>query len=326
MRLQSHLDANALNNELVRVRRALYLDLGVPFPGIHLRFNENLDANQYLIMLQEVPVASGYIQPGKLLVTEGSEQLDLLNIDYERDNKFLPNIETIWVSEHKYMLLSKSNIGFLSSDKILTYHLSHVLKEYSGDFIGIQEARYMLSEMEGTYDDLVKEVQRLIPIQKITEVFQRLVSEDISIRNMRAILEALVEWGQKEKDVIVLTEYVRSNLARYICYKYSSGNNTLPAYMLDQKVEEMIRNGIRQTSAGSYLALEPEVTQNLLDKIKFTIGELEKMPNKPVMIVSMDIRRYVRKLIENDYYSLPVLSFQELTPQINIQPLGRVTI
>lgn len=322
--LQSHFEAISLNDELVRVRRALYLDLGVPFPGIHLRFNTSLDNQQYVIHLQEVPVARGRITKGKLLVTEGCEQIELLNIDYDRDEKFLPNIDTIWVSDAKLEMLEKSRIGFLTPDRILTYHLSHVLKEYAEDFVGIQEARYLLEEMEASYGELVKEAQRMVPLQKMTEILQRLVSEDISIRNLRTILEAMVEWGQKEKDVVQLTEYIRTSLKRYICYKYSNGQNVLPAYLLEQQLEETIRNGVRQTSAGSYLALDPSVTQEFLAQVKKTVGDLSKMNNKPVMLVSMDIRRYVRKLIEADYYDMPVLSFQELTQQINIQPLGRV--
>lgn len=324
--LRSHLEAISLNDELVRVRRALYLDLGVPFPGIHLRFNDSLDNQQYVIHLQEVPVARGRIVKERLLVTEGSEQLELLNIDYERDDNFLPAIDTIWVDESKLDTLDKSRIGFLTPDRILTYHLSHVLKEYAEDFVGIQEVRYLLEEMEGSYGELVKEAQRMVPLQKMTEILQRLVSEDISIRNLRTILEAMVEWGQKEKDVVQLTEYIRTSLKRYICYKYSNGQNVLPAYLLDQQLEETIRNGVRQTSAGSYLALDPSVTQEFLSQVKHTVGELSKMNSKPVMVVSMDIRRYVRKLIEADYYDMPVLSFQELTQQINIQPLGRVGV
>jgi len=324
--LQSHLEAISLNDELVRVRRALYLDLGVPFPGIHLRFNDSLDNQQYVIHLQEVPVARGRIVKERLLVTEGSEQLELLNIDYERDDNFLPAIDTIWVNESKLDTLDKSRIGFLTPDRILTYHLSHVLKEYAEDFVGIQEARYLLEEMEASYGELVKEAQRMVPLQKMTEILQRLVSEDISIRNLRTILEAMVEWGQKEKDVVQLTEYIRTSLKRYICYKYSNGQNVLPAYLLAQQLEETIRNGVRQTSAGSYLALDPSVTQEFLSQVKHTVGELSKMNSKPVMVVSMDIRRYVRKLIEADYYDMPVLSFQELTQQINIQPLGRVGV
>ncbi len=323
-RLQESLEAVALNDELARVRRALYLDLGVPFPGIHLRFNEAMKDSEYLIQLQEVPVARGRIESDKLLITEGNEQVDLLGIPYEKEDDFLPSIETLWVDQNHQEKLEQSQVGFLTPDRILTYHLSHVLKEFAQDFIGIQETRYLLEQMEGSYAELVKEAQRIVPLQKMTEILQRLVSEDISIRNLRVILEAMVEWGQKEKDVIQLTEYIRTSLKRYICYKYASGQNMLPAYLLDQSLEDTIRNGIRQTSGGSYLALDPSVTQQFVSDVKQTIGDLSRMPNKPVLVVSMDVRRYVRKLIESDYYELPVLSFQELTQQINIQPLGRV--
>ncbi|HHQ4787763.1 SctV family type III secretion system export apparatus subunit AscV [Aeromonas hydrophila] len=322
--LQAELEAIALNDELVRVRRALYLDLGVPFPGIHLRFNEGVGAGEYLIQLQEVPVARGLLRPGYLLVQENASQLELLGIPYEEGTPLLPGQPTLWVAKEHQERIEKMRLAALTPDQVVTWHLSHVLREYAEDFIGIQETRYLLEQMEGSYGELVKEAQRIIPLQRMTEILQRLVGEDISIRNMRAILEAMVEWGQKEKDVVQLTEYIRSSLKRYICYKYANGNNILPAYLLDQQVEEQIRGGVRQTSAGSYLALDPTITQSFLEQVRHTVGDLSQMQNKPVLIVSMDIRRYVRKLIEGDYHALPVLSYQELTQQINIQPLGRV--
>jgi type III secretion protein V len=322
--LQAELEAIALNDELVRVRRALYLDLGVPFPGIHLRFNEGVGAGEYLIQLQEVPVARGLLRPGYLLVQENASQLELLGIPYEEGAPLLPGLPILWVAKEHQERIEKMRLAALTPDQVVTWHLSHVLREYAEDFIGIQETRYLLEQMEGSYGELVKEAQRIIPLQRMTEILQRLVGEDISIRNMRAILEAMVEWGQKEKDVVQLTEYIRSSLKRYICYKYANGNNILPAYLLDQQVEEQIRGGVRQTSAGSYLALDPTITQSFLEQVRHTVGDLTQMQNKPVLIVSMDIRRYVRKLIEGDYHALPVLSYQELTQQINIQPLGRV--
>ncbi|KUE80847.1 Low calcium response locus protein D [Aeromonas schubertii] len=324
--MQEALEAVALNDELVRVRRALYLDLGVPFPGIHLRFNESMGEGEYLISLQEVPVARGSLKGGHLLVREQPAQLELMSIPYQQGEALLPDQVTLWVAAEHEERLEKSRLAYLSHGQVLTWHLSHVLREFAEDFIGIQETRYLLEQMEGSYAELVKEAQRIIPLQRMTEILQRLVGEDISIRNMRAILEAMVEWGQKEKDVVQLTEYIRSSLKRYICYKYANGNNILPAYLLDQEVEEKIRGGVRQTSAGSYLALDPAVTQGFLEQVRRTVGDLAQMQSRPVLIVSMDIRRYVRKLIEADYYGLPVLSYQELTQQINIQPLGRVVL
>ncbi len=100
----------------------------------------------------------------------------------------------------------------------------------------------------------------------------------------------------------------------------------LPAYILTPDTEEMIRNGIRQTSAGSYLALDPRVTQKFVQTVKRAVGDLSKSRHRPVIVVSMDIRRYVRKLIEKEIYELPVLSYQDLTQEITVQPLDQISV
>ena len=324
--LQTSFDSEVLNEELLKIRRALYFDLGVPFPGIQLRFNKALAAESYTLLLSEVPVSQGRLRPGYLLVRETQVNLNALQIPYESDSPFLPHIPTLWVRDTLRDTLTRAGIGFMDTSKVLTYHLAFVLKKYSADFIGIQETRFLLSAMEGRFPDLVKESTRVLPIQKIAEILQRLVSEDISVRNLRAILESLIEWGQKEKDSVLLTEYVRSTLKRHISNKYSSGHNVLPAYLLAPAVEDAVRGAIRQTSAGSYLALDPEVSKALVENIKKTVGDIGASQQRPVLLTSMDIRRYMRKMIEQDLYELPVLSYQELTQEINIQPLARVDL
>ena len=324
--LQQAFDADVLNDELLKIRRALYFDLGVPFPGIQLRFNEGLPPESYNILLSEVPVSQGRLRPGYLLVRESVANLSALQIAYEEDRKFLPHIPTLWVDGALREPLSRAGIPFMDPSQVLTYHLAFVLKKYSADFIGIQETRFLLSAMEGRFPDLVKESTRVLPIQKIAEILQRLVSEDISVRNLRAILESLIEWGQKEKDSVLLTEYVRSTLKRHISYKYSSGQNILPAYLLAPSIEDTVRGAVRQTSAGSYLSLDPAVSKRLVENIKKTVGDIGGNAQRPVLLTSMDIRRYLRKMIEQDLYDLPVLSYQELTQEINIQPLARIDL
>ena len=324
--LEGALDAMVLNQELAEVRRALYLDIGVPFPGVHLRFNPQLEANTYAILMQEIPVAKGHLVAQHLLVTEKSQQLDMLGIGYQKSDSFLPDLPCLWVSENHQSDLESAQLSFFSLDKVITFHLSYVLRKFAEEFIGIQETRYLLEKLEPHYGELVKEAQRMVPLHKMSEIMQRLVSEDVSIRNLRVILEGLVAWGQKEKDVVQLTEYIRASQRRYICYKYAAGQNVLPAFMLDQDIEEQIRSAIRQTSTGCYLALEPHISQQFVTQAVTSIGELQQYQRKPVLLVTMDIRRYVRKLLENELYALPVLSFQELTKEINVQPVGKIAL
>lgn len=324
--VRTHVKAAQLNDEVIRLRKALYYDLGVPFPGIHLRFRNEMQQDSYTILLQEIPMSKGWLPAGKVLVREPARSLDMMGFKYETGEQFLPGAESIWVESDRTPLLDKAGMTYLTSAQVLTFHLSFLLKKHAETFIGMQETRYLLTQMDQRYSELVKEVQRIMPIQKIAEILQRLVQEQISIRNLRTILESFIEWGQKEKDSVMLTEYVRTALKRQISYQYSGGQNVLSAYMLDPSVEETIRNAIRQTSSGSYLALPPETSSKIVTNLVHEVGDLEDRNPRPVLITSMDIRRYVRKMIELELYELPVLSYQELTQEITIQPLGKVMI
>ena len=324
--LQEHLDMRSLNLEAAKVRRALYLDLGVPFPGVHVRFNENLSSNGYAILLQEIPVARGELRPGCVLYADNPSQLDIVQLPAEPAEPFLPNMPTLWIEDTHAERLRGASISFLELHRILTFHLAYVMKRYAEDFIGIQETYNLFERLKQTFPDLIKESQRVLPINNTTDVFKRLVGEDISIRNVRLILESLVEWGQQEKDIVVLTEYVRGDLKRHISYKYSSDQNLLSAYLLEEDVEETVRSGIRQTSSGNYLALDPSVTRRLVTQTKALVGDISRLEHKPVVVTAMDIRRYVRKMLEIELYDLAVLSFQELTQEVTVQPLGKISL
>lgn len=178
--------------------------------------------------------------------------------------------------------------------------------------------------MEQRAPDLVHEVTRIIPLQKLGDLFKRLVQEQVSIRDLRTILEAIVVWAPKEKDQVMLSEYIRVALKRQISFKYCAGQNMLPAVLLDPNCEEKIRQSIRQTSSGAFLALDPQSVQRFLDEVRRVVGKRGDI--KTVIICSMDIRRYVRRLIEGEFYEVPVIDYQELTSDISVQPIDRIRI
>ncbi len=315
-----------LNIAVAKVRRALYHEMGVPFPGVQLRFNGNLAPHSYAILLREIPLSHGQVLPNKVLVREQAENLNMLGFSYTSSDNFLPGLPCIWVDENQLPLLTKANMQCLQSSEVLAYHLSYVLKHNASSFLGIQETRFLLSQMEVNFGELTREVQKILPLQRIAEVLQRLTTEQISIRDLRNIFEALVEWGQKEKDMVLLVEYIRTSLKRQISYQYGTALNMLPAYLLDTALEDEFRAAIRQTSAGAYLTLDPNVSARFLQNLKAEVGTLPQVPPIPVILTSMDIRRYVRKTIESEYVDLPVISYQELTPEITVQPLGRISL
>lgn len=320
------MDYNAMNSELVELRRALYFDLGVPFPGINIRPNPTLASFTYVLNLNEIPLASGQLMKDHVIVREKKSNLDLLGIPYLTGDAFLPGVESIWVPREKMASLTKADILCMEHSRILAYHLSLLLTRHAATFIGMQETKYLLDRMEERAPDLVREVTRLLPVQRISDIFQRLVQEQISIRDLRTILQALIDWAPKEKDVVMLTEYVRGALKRQISYMYSKGQNMLPVIMMEPNVEETIRKAIRQTSAGAFLSLDPASSQRILNAVGEAAGKFRTSTQKPVLMVSMDIRRYVRRLIESKFYELPVMAYQEVTSEISVQPVARVRI
>ncbi len=324
--MKNSVDARALNETLVQVRHALYMDLGVPFPGIHLRFSKRLQPGQYRIAIKEIPVSEGFLRAGCVLVNDQTENLEMLGIDFEQGEPFLPDLPALWVSDEQRNFLKEAEIQYFDHARILAYHLSKVLHDQAADFVGLQETQNLLDKMEEDYDVLVKEIQRVVPTTRVADVFQRLVAEGLSIRDLPTILEALIEWGQKESDIILLTEYVRMGMSRYISHQHAGPQNLLAAYMLDPDLEETIRAAVRQTSGGSYLSLDPKTSKEVVTEVRHVVGDLRGRAQRPVLLTSMDIRRFVRKLIEDDLPNLPVLSYQELTPKVSVQPLGQINV
>lgn len=309
-----------------RMRMALYQDMGIRYPGVHVRTDSpTLEPEEYMVLLNEVPIIRGRVFLNHVLCNETQENLLRYNIPSKAYKSTL-GLPTLWVEDRYTEILQKAGIKYWKPLEVMILHLSYFFRYYSNEFLGIQEVRAMLEFVEKSFPDLIKEVTRLVPLQKMTDIFKRLVQEQVSVKDLRTILEALSEWAQTEKDTVLLTEYVRSSLKRYISYKHSQGQSTLAVYLLDPEIEDMVRGAIKQTSAGSYLALDPDSVQLILQAMRNTIAPGAPKAQPPVLLTAIDVRRFVRKLVEMEFPDVSVVSYQEIIPEIRIQPLGRVQI
>lgn len=315
-----------IDQMIPRMRQALYSDLGVRFPGVHVRTDSPLlETDEYSIHLNEVPIVRGKVLEGYLLTNESEENLKRYNLPYTTYKNSL-GMPSVWIESKHKELLDKAGIKYWNALEVLILHISYFFRHYANEFVGIQEVKSMLEFVEKSFPDLVKEVTRLIPLQKMTDIFKRLIQEQVSIKDLRTVLEALSEWAQTEKDTVLLTEYVRSSLKRYISYKYSLGQSVLSVYILDPEIEDMVRGAIKQTSAGSYLALDPDSVQLILQGVRSIVAPPPPGGQPPVILTAIDVRRFVRKLIEMEFTDISVVSYQEIVPEIRIQPLGRIQI
>jgi type III secretion protein V len=320
---------NKFLGEMVPMMRdGLFYELGVKFPGIRVRGNESdLPDGAYIIMINEIPLVSGNVSLDKVLVNDTVDRLTLLNIKGDEAVNPANGSECAWIPAEFASIAEQAGLTTWDAAGYMVLHLSSVLRKNAAEFVGIQEVQNMLEQLEQAFPALVKEVvpKAVSPFQ-LTDILRRLVEEEISIRDLRSILQALAEWGQVENDTVMLTEYVRNALKRYISHKYTRGGNTLVVYLLDPQIEETVRSSIQHTQSGSYLALEPEITQEILTAVRNEVGNLPPTAQNPVILTTMEIRRYFRKLVELEFPHLAVLSYQELSPDMNIQPIARISL
>ena len=170
---------------------------------------------------------------------------------------------------------------------------------------------------------MVKEALRSLSLSRIAEVLQRLAREGVPVRNLKAILESLVEWAPKEKDVALLAEYARVALGRHICHHYSAGTRVLSACMLDGEMEALVRQSVKLTPAGSFLSLPPGTAEKLVQSLRGALGRAEGLG---VVLTSLDIRRHLKGLLDSALADVPVLSFQELPADAVVRTLARIGV
>jgi type III secretion protein V len=310
------------------MRDGLFVELGVRFPGVRARGNPGLPPGGYTIQINEVPAVTAQLNLGHVLVNDTVDRLKLMGIQGEPALNPATRQPCAWVAEEHKALLDGSGLTTWDPASYLLLHLSAVLRRHAKEFLGIQEVQAGLDQLDKAFPALVKEcIPKVVNLIKLTDVMQRLVEEEVSVRDFRSILQSLAEWGQLEADAVMLTEHVRASMRRYISHKFARGTGTLVVYLLDPQIEEAIRGAIKHTSSGSHLALEPELAQEILGAVRRECGNLPPSAQRPVILTAMDVRRYVRKLL--DYEFMPpfgVVSYQELSPELNIQPVSRIAI
>jgi type III secretion protein V len=313
--------------EIPKLRNSLYYDLGVMVPFCYVGGDAPIAPNEYYIAVKEVPVGTGSLRPNCVYVNDSAENIKVFGIDGENVSNPADLRPGAWIPAEQRHIAETAGLKVWEPGDVIILHLSRVMKRYAHDFIGIQESQGYLDFIARGMPKLVEEVvPKVVSIHQFTDVLQRLVQEGISVRDTKTILDALSEWGRIEKDPVMLTEHIRASMRRHISFRYAAGSDTLFVYLLDPEIEDVIRGAIRRTSTGSFLSLDPTIAHDILDAIRQEIVEQPPTAQPPVIVTDMELRRFVRKMVELEFQNLAVLSYQELTPELNIQPIGRITM
>ncbi|WP_338474475.1 EscV/YscV/HrcV family type III secretion system export apparatus protein [Pseudomonas sp. MS646] len=299
-----------------RFRSQFFVDYGLRIPEPRLRASEALPAHQVAVLINEVRAEQFDIHFDHWRLLDYSPELEPLGFALVRGND--SNRQGgVWVGAADRERVQQLGYHLRPADEECYRCLVTLLARNIREFFGVQETKQLLDEMESRYPDLLKEVYRHVTVQKIAEVLQRLIGERISVRNMKLVLESLAHWASREKDVLALVEHVRGAMARYISNKFAQGND-LRVLLLSPEFEEGIRRGIRQTSGGSFLNLEPAESEELMDRLSVGLDSVHIAHKDLVLLCSVDVRRYIKKLIEGRFRELDVMSFGEISETVSV--------
>lgn len=307
------------NNIASLLKRNFFVEYGIRLPDVIMNYDDNIQRGKLIVSINEIPVEVFDIFPEMCrVVMRGDELLKMVDSVHTVETSTGP---TYWV--HEEQSEPALRLGFYLRNAIEEFYccVSTLLAHNTSEFFGIQETKILLDDLEKKYPDLLKECYRNCTVQRITEVFQRLLQERISIRNMRLILEAIVQWAPKEKDPILLVEHVRGALSRYISNRFSS-NGCIRAIVMTHDMESMIRSGVRQTSGGTFINLTPSETEGVIKSLEFCINGNGINSRDIILLVPLDIRRFVKKIIENRYVEMDVLSYGDISNGIDIDVIG----
>ncbi len=310
---------------VMATRVRLLDDLGTEIPKVAYAIDESLAPWRMRIDLEGAPIVDLEVPADRILVDGDRSNLELLGIAYEEGPAIGGHRETAWVELSHLGELNEAGVKFLTAAAMCGRWLENAIRVYAGSFIGIQEARSLLTNMEAEYGELVREAQDALSLQKISEVLRRLVNENVPVGNLRPILEAIVEWGRREDDIVLLTEYVRIALRRQISFRVADQNSVIAAYILQPSAEEALQAAVQASSAGAFVNLLDDRVQSIARQIEHAFGE-SSADMAPVVLTTMDLRRHLRSVLLHNGIALPVLSFQELSPEFNVQPLAGIAL
>lgn len=299
-------------------------DLGLEVPVPEIYVDRAMAANRFVIELEGVPVSEGELPLDCLLLKDDPVHVQLLDIPLHEADSPLSRRPGQWIELHHEHSLRDAGIGFMFTDEVLRAVVDRTLRRYAADFLGIQETRAILERLEGNYGELVKEVLRIVPLQRVAEALRLLIAEGVSIRNQRALLEAMVEWGSREADAGRLAEHLRASLARQISHQYADRNRVISAFVLTPSVEEQLRSGLRRQE-GARESIPEQTNRALLTQLRQVCERLPE-DDSTVLLVHPELRRGLRRLVTRGELDLAVLSFRELAGEYNLQAVGSISL
>lgn len=314
-----------LLDRIKSIRRQIAQDIGIIVPPLHIQDNMRLKPAEYSILLKGNEVARGELMLNHYLaMNSGNPDDKIEGVPTTEPTYGLP---AFWIKEQVKEKAMTKGYTVVDLPTVMTTHLSEVIRNHAHELIGRQEVQQLLDDLKDSHPKVVEElIPNFLTLGGVVKVLQNLLKEQIPIRDLLTILEALADWAPMIKDIDTLTEHVRHALARTITKLYQTADGNLPLITLDQNVEKAISGAIQQTEQGNFLALEPSVTQKIMETVARYVTEFSSLNYHPIILCSSHVRSHFKKLINRFIPNLVVLSYNEILNNTKIQSLGIVEL
>ena len=320
-------DANQggdLLDRVVMIRRQIAVELGTVVPIIRLRDNIQLNPNQYIIKIKGIQISEGEILfDHYMAMNPGYVEEEITGIPTFEPSFHLP---AIWITEGQRERAESLGYTVVDPPSIIATHLTEIIRQHIAELLTRQDVQNLINNIKETNPSLVEElVPKLLGLGEIQKVLQNLLREGISIRDLLTIMETLADYAPATRDTDILTEYVRQSLKRAISTKYFPPHETTNVVTLDPKVEQEIMGSVKQTENGAFLNLDPGRSRAIIDSVGKEVQKLENLGKNPIVITSPIVRMYFKRLTEDYFRDLVVVSYNEVETNVELQSIGMVT-
>ncbi|MDR2861359.1 MAG: flagellar biosynthesis protein FlhA, partial [Syntrophobacterales bacterium] len=307
------------------LRKQLALDMGFIMPSIHIRDNLNLKPNAYSILMNGVEIAKGELMLKHFLAIVSDEAGEKIPGIETREPAF--GLPAVWVSEREKESVQAKGLVIVDPATVVTTHITEIVKSHADELLGRQEVQTILDQLSQTYPKVLEEmVPKVVSVNLLQKVLQRLLRERISIRSLMTIIETLVDYVSVTKNVDILTGYVRQSLARVITKQYEDSEGNINVMMVSPEIEDMISRSVQHTEYESFASPDPNMIRQVVVNAQKIVAVFAEKGLQPIVLCSPTIRIHMRNILERFLPNLVVLSHNEISRDASIRSLGMVEI
>ena len=312
-----------LLERIQRIRQNVAAETGIILPKVRIRDSFQLDQQQYGIKIAGVAVAHGVVHPDLLLaIDSGMTTGDVPGIE-TTDPAF--GTRALWIEPAVRDQAEIHSFTVVEPGAVIATHLTETVRKHADEILTRDAAKHLIDELKQTSPAAVEElIPGLLKLAEVQQILQMLLREQVSIRQLSAILETLGDYAPRTKDPILLTEYVRARLSRTLCTKYRDAQNRLFVVTLDPALEDRIRAGIEHTERGMFIRMSPPAVETTCRLVADEIKKLSMEHRPAVLLVSPQIRAAVKELTSAHLPDLVVLSYNEITRDTKIESVAMV--